>query len=57
MQYTLLRAKIIFRCDSISRPDLWKVLVITNLKLINFEDFKQTTNRRPTEDDKKKMTN
>ena len=32
--------KILFRCNSISRPDLWKVLESVCQKLINFEDFK-----------------
>ena len=31
---------LLFRCDSISRPDLWDALVPIVLKLINFEDLK-----------------
>ena len=39
----------LFRCDSISRPDLWEVLESIVLKLINFGDFEVFT-VRPTKD-------
>ena len=41
--------EVLFRCDSISRPDLCKVLDTICLKFINFEDFEVFT-VRPTED-------
>ena len=63
MSQVRVELKFIFKCDSISRAYLWKVLEINVLKLINFEDFEvftvrptkdqQKTNRRPTENQQK----